>query len=597
LVNIPLINIKSFTMKRKVSPICAKALLFILTVFLFTDSFAQSGIKWATAGNVASSGDFLGTTNNQPLVFKTNNIQWMRLSTTGTLQLNSMSGTGNRLLQTDASGNIIPFIMGTPTEVLYGNGVWGALPSIASSFWVASGSNIYYNGFVGIGIHPTMALDVLGDARISNNLYVGGGIVITDKVNASTEVKTASIVADSIKMDSTKAVYGKAIFTNEVKLKQKLNVDGDVIIGGSTEIHNMLTAPSINTTNLTTSNFNISNTLNANKISAYRLTGIPGDSIIHLGDSTINIDYYNNRITTSASTGGIIKGFSIGFGTQAKALRSLVLGTTLQTDPVAIGSIIIGSGTSTGPFINDKPNTLMIGFNTTTIPTIFVSAAPAGIGSTGNVGISTKTPEDKLQVGNGLNKIVMGSAYGSSLGFGSSYIGFNASRQTLSSWSTAGDGSHNGGSMIYSNVLGDLFFSNIPNSGGSDQTGISDGFVKNNIKMVIQANGNVGIGTDLVSNDFAYKLSVNGGIRAKFIKVNSGWADYVFEKNYSLIPLPELDKFILKNGHLPEVPTASEIEKNGIDLAEIVQLQMKKIEELTLYVIELNKKIEANGTK
>lgn len=98
-----------------------------------------------------------------------------------------------------------------------------------------------------------------------------------------------------------------------------------------------------------------------------------------------------------------------------------------------------------------------------------------------------------------------------------------------------------------------------------------------------------------------YKLFVKDGIRTEKVKVDiaasNGWADYVFAKDYKLMPLKELDQFINTNGHLPEVPTTEEAIKNGIELKEMNILLLKKIEELTLYTIEQQKRIEALENK
>ena len=100
--------------------------------------------------------------------------------------------------------------------------------------------------------------------------------------------------------------------------------------------------------------------------------------------------------------------------------------------------------------------------------------------------------------------------------------------------------------------------------------------------------GNVGIGTE---NTSGYKLAVNGNIRAKELRVNTGWADYVFEKNYVLMNLFDVEKFIDMNGHLPNIPPAEELIKNGVDISMIQEKMMAKIEELTLYLIEAKKEI------
>ena len=77
------------------------------------------------------------------------------------------------------------------------------------------------------------------------------------------------------------------------------------------------------------------------------------------------------------------------------------------------------------------------------------------------------------------------------------------------------------------------------------------------------------------------------------VKLQVDWPDYVFEKVYKRLSLSELELFILKNRHLPEVPTADDVEKNGLSLGEMDAILLKKIEELTLYVIEQQKEIEA----
>jgi len=102
------------------------------------------------------------------------------------------------------------------------------------------------------------------------------------------------------------------------------------------------------------------------------------------------------------------------------------------------------------------------------------------------------------------------------------------------------------------------------------------------------SNGNVGIGTVEPQS----KLAVNGKITAKEIVVTeAGWGDYVFEENYELPALDIVEKFIKENKHLQDVPSAKEIKEKGLSMAEMMVKQMQKIEELTLYLIEQNKKI------
>ena len=95
-----------------------------------------------------------------------------------------------------------------------------------------------------------------------------------------------------------------------------------------------------------------------------------------------------------------------------------------------------------------------------------------------------------------------------------------------------------------------------------------------------------------------YKLFVEGGILTEKVKValrsTANWADFVFADNYKLMPLTEVEKFVAINKHLPGIDSASELTKNGLDLAVMQSKQMEKIEELTLYIIDQNKTIEKN---
>lgn len=120
-----------------------------------------------------------------------------------------------------------------------------------------------------------------------------------------------------------------------------------------------------------------------------------------------------------------------------------------------------------------------------------------------------------------------------------------------------------------------------------------------NYFMFLTDNGKVSIGldpNDATTYNGDYKLYVGSGIMTEKVKValknTSNWADYVFKADYSLMPLSKVETFISENGHLPNVPSAEEVVESGIDVAKMDAKLLEKIEELTLYVIELNKEIE-----
>ena len=127
-------------------------------------------------------------------------------------------------------------------------------------------------------------------------------------------------------------------------------------------------------------------------------------------------------------------------------------------------------------------------------------------------------------------------------------------------------------------------------AGGSAAARQNDFYVydrgSNLSRLLIDENGNVGIGTDNPGN----KLEVNGTIRTKKVKVEAtNWPDYVFAESYKLQTLSEVEAFIQKNQHLPEVPSVKEVGREGLDLGAMDATLLKKVEELTLYLIEQNK--------
>jgi hypothetical protein len=111
----------------------------------------------------------------------------------------------------------------------------------------------------------------------------------------------------------------------------------------------------------------------------------------------------------------------------------------------------------------------------------------------------------------------------------------------------------------------------------------------NNGLIFLSTATGVGINT---SNTTGYALAVNGNIRSKEIIVETGWADYVFENDYYLMPLPEIEAFIKKYKHLPNIPPAREVEEKGLPIGNMQKRMMEKIEELTLHIIQLKKELD-----
>ncbi len=122
---------------------------------------------------------------------------------------------------------------------------------------------------------------------------------------------------------------------------------------------------------------------------------------------------------------------------------------------------------------------------------------------------------------------------------------------------------------------------------GNDDVIFSRGVGAGTESMRITATGAVGIGT--VSTG-SHRLAVEGSIGAREIKVEaSSWSDFVFENDYELRTLEEVENFIIENKHLPEIPSEAEVTENGVSLGEMNAKLLQKIEELTLYLIEQDK--------
>jgi hypothetical protein len=115
---------------------------------------------------------------------------------------------------------------------------------------------------------------------------------------------------------------------------------------------------------------------------------------------------------------------------------------------------------------------------------------------------------------------------------------------------------------------------------------------KGSSRMWIDANGNVSIGS-LGKVASGYVLSVAGKVIAEEVRVelNGSWPDYVFEKDYELMSLPKLKQYISDNNHLPEIPSAEKM-KEGIALGNMNKLLTEKVEQLTLYILQLHDEIE-----
>jgi hypothetical protein len=223
------------------------------------------------------------------------------------------------------------------------------------------------------------------------------------------------------------------------------------------------------------------------------------------------------------------------------------------------GQIVTGMG-----FLKNS-NTFAIqrGFNNTINAGIFLASG-------GNVGIGELNPTEKLMVSGNIALSGTGAYIGTALTDRFTHDGkpqpHYGMQWVMDSWTAAGP-------TMWTSAYGGMKF-----------------FTTGNVRMSILDNGNVGIGTTAPG---PYKLAVEGTIGARKLKITgvTPWADYVFEPDYHLPSLYEVEQYIAANKHLPDVPSAAEVAKEGVDVGEMNKILLQKIEEQTLYLIELKKEL------
>ncbi|MGD9159500.1 MAG: hypothetical protein PVG39_13900 [Desulfobacteraceae bacterium] len=209
------------------------------------------------------------------------------------------------------------------------------------------------------------------------------------------------------------------------------------------------------------------------------------------------------------------------------------------------------------------------------------------IDTSGNVGIGTTSPQSKLHVyGPGTKGEVIETSSNTSYSYiKMASINNNGYLYSFSESYSSSGRYHAASVLLDSSGTGGLGLA------AYNAAGIIRFYTNGiNERMRIDSSGNVGIGT---TNPGSYKLAVEGKIGAREVVVTqAAWADHVFNDNYTLPSLEKVESYIKENKHLPDIPSAKEVEEEGLSMADMMKKQMQKIEELTLYVIDQNKKLE-----
>jgi trimeric autotransporter adhesin len=213
-------------------------------------------------------------------------------------------------------------------------------------------------------------------------------------------------------------------------------------------------------------------------------------------------------------------------------------------------------------------------------------------------GLNNTTGSNNMMLGGGAGRYIADGVTAATilnnsvfLGSNTKAAGDNQTNQIVIGYNSVGLGSN-------TTVLGNSFTTTTSVYGNVGiGTTAPDAFAKLDVNGNVVCRNKLYIGTPdaaTTAQTAAYSLAVNGVAvfnKAK-VKVYGSWPDYVFNSDYNLLPLAEVEKFLSKNKHLPDVPSATEVTKNGIDLGDNQTILLKKIEELTLYMIEQDKKMK-----
>lgn len=495
----------------------------------------NSGLQSTGSGNAffgKGAGQNIGAGNYNVIIGSNNGSSLTGLNN----HILIADGLGYERLKINSNGAYrIGDSYGSPGQVLTSNGYddmpeWRTISSGGASQWTTSGNNIHNNnsGNVGIGISSPLA-----------KLHIAGGVRLETN-NTNTPIFTA--------------------YTNGYS-HLEIRAFGD---GSSSSIYIGKDAGK----NYDLNYMDETNNIGIGWKALY--SNISGSKNVAIGTFTLSAlttGYYNtalghyslNQITTGGGNTGIgdavlanntSGGSNTGLGMLAGVYNISGNGNTFIG--VSSGFRSTGSGNT---FIGKDAGALIYGGNYNVI-----------LGGNDGWGIAGLNNHIIIADGQGNERLKINNS-------GAYYVGssYGTSGQVLTSNGT-------GGAPTWQTVSG---------SGGGFWTDAGSG----NLYNTTQA-GTVAIGLSAVPS--GYKLAVAGNIIAEKIKTKlqaSGWPDFVFQPDYNLPSLKEVEQFIKENNHLPGVPSAKEIEKDGLDLGDGQATLLKKVEELTLYMIEMNKQI------
>ena len=497
----------------------------------------------------------------------------------------------------------LPTTKATAGYYLNGLGEWAPMSMSGSGgFWhdvIAGKDAIAYDGFVGIktGVNlPRYTLDVNGSVGVQSLEIIGEYALPEKRGNADQFLNGLG------QWETISSGGGGENFWQPVGINHGIYYTlGRVGIG--------TTAPGANLH----VQGNMKMGSNIGEVGTNAFAG--GDGSTARGTNAFAFGENSNASGTDAVSIGFWseatsdKSFALGFYNQSNTAFSYLFGQWLKS--TVSSNITIGFGAGQSPLVNNKHRSLMMGMNSN-FPTLYIGPSD-GVGTTGNIGIGNMTdPQAKLHIYSDENKAATlklehrttGTNRYAEIDLGTHSIrAGNTENMVFSTPATNRDFVFENGNVgIGTNspkakldVAGDIMFTGqlLTPDGPYDPSPW-----QGNGADIFYTSGKVGIGTIPPNKECKLYVLGNAMIEGKIyadeviVEEATNWPDYVFEPDYQLMDLNELKSFITANKHLPEMPKADENGKlQQVKLAEMNALLLKKIEELTLYMLEQEERI------
>ncbi|HWK02992.1 MAG TPA: hypothetical protein VNS58_05150 [Puia sp.] len=559
---------------------------------------------WVQGGNSFGATGFLGTLDNNHLDFYTNNARQVRLTNTGNLLVGSIVDNGDKF-QVHGNGAMIG-PLNTGVRLLMGDSITNNAFGIRSYGDTANGSNNHY---------ATIGLNLQEPYAQYNTSKQGGGIYFDDR-NGVQPIRfmvrppgVSYIAAPAGVVTST----GNFLMGTTTDNGSKLQVDGSSYfngpqqitgtVGGTINVAHTTFNPTITALAQDYTNFwgtRMTPTMNFSgnyqqayaadispvfNLNGYSLSGDVIASALHIGSSLggITIDQSSSYVGATGQPLYIAQGP----GTDKEVIRILRLNNStnrafIWNDDVRLaatrGSVIPALRSSIRPFAGGGVSFTLdrIDYGTEASVDMKYELTPA---------------EDTA------------STIKTAIAFNTIDLGYRSAALYISG-SKVGIGTTTPSSQLH--TTGTVCFAGLTNDTTKTRVLVSDanGNLYYRDASTLASNGI--LNADLANgNAILSSLAVNGTIAAQRLKLSqTGWPDYVFGRNYDLPKLNEIEEYIRRNGHLPGIPSAAEVEKKGVDVGDHQAAVLKKIEELTLYNIaqekelkDQNKRLETQATE